>query len=96
MPSEALREFYTRRWSVQSQKVRLETKKELKQHFRRSPDYGDAVAFAVELARRLGAIAGSGQPTKVNTWAKELQQEYDEIIQDEMSFSYQGSTEHEF
>jgi hypothetical protein len=91
MPEEALREFYTRRWDIQSKKVRLETKKELKQHFRRSPDYGDAVGFCIELARRLGAIAGNRDLQKTNKWGIEDQQDYDAMVQDERAFCYSGS-----
>lgn len=91
MPEEALREFYVRRWDIQAKKVRLETKKELRKHFRRSPDYGDAVAFAVELARRLGAIAGNPVLSKVPAWGKDIQKDYDEMIQDENAFSYTAS-----
>jgi hypothetical protein len=91
MPDEALREFYARRWDIQNKKVRLETKKELKMHFRRSPDYADACAFCVELARRLGAIAGNQRLEKVNRWGKKDQEDYDAMIQDERSFCYSGS-----
>lgn len=80
MPDEALREFYTRRWQIQNHKVRLETKEELKKHFKRSPDYGDAVAFCVELARRLGAIAGNPELQKVSNWGVEDQSDYDELV----------------
>jgi hypothetical protein len=96
MPDEALREFYTRRWEIQSHKVRLETKKEMRKHFRRSPDYGDAVAFAVELARRLGAIAGNAELSKVNPWGKETQKEYDEMVLDEMAYAKGGSMDYEY
>lgn len=85
---EAIREFYTRRWDILNHKVRLETKKELKKHFRRSPDYGDAVAFCIELARRLGAIAGNPALNKVGDWGKEIQKDYDAMMQDDDSFSY--------
>ena len=91
MPEEALREFYTRRWDIQNHKVRLETKKELKNHFKRSPDYGDAASFCIELARRLGAIAGNRELSKVNSWGIKDQQEYDDMIQDDKAFCYSGT-----
>jgi hypothetical protein len=91
MPDEALREFYTRRWDIQNHKVRLETKKELKNHFRRSPDYGDVCGFCIELARRLGAIAGNKKREKVDPWGKKDQEEYDKMVCDEMAFTYSGS-----
>lgn len=95
-PDEALREFYTRRWDITNKRVRLETKKELSKHFRRSPDYGDAVAFAVELARRLGAIAGNPDRIKVNAWGKEWQKEYDEMVAGENTYQTQGAMEYQF
>jgi hypothetical protein len=90
VPDEALREFYARRWRIHDKKVRLETKAELRLHFRRSPDYGDAVSFCVELARRLGAIAGNKNREKVDPWGIKDQQDYDDLIQDERSFCYSG------
>jgi hypothetical protein len=96
MPPEAIREFYTRRWDIQAKKVRLETKKELSKHFRRSPDYGDAVAFCVELARRLGAIAGNPELSKVDPWGKELQEEYDLMVAGENTYSTSGGMEYDY
>jgi hypothetical protein len=93
-PDDALREFYTRRWDIQSHKVRLETKKELKKHFRRSPDYGDAVAFCVELARRLGAIAGNPALIKVDKWGKQTQADYDDMVAGEGTYATQGSMDY--
>jgi hypothetical protein len=93
-PDDALREFYTRRWDIQSHKVRLETKKELKKHFRRSPDYGDAVAFCVELARRLGAIAGNPALVKVDKWGKQTQADYDDMVAGEGTYATQGSMDY--
>jgi hypothetical protein len=93
-PDDALREFYTRRWDIQSHKVRLETKKELKKHFRRSPDYGDAVAFCVELARRLGAIAGNPALVKVDQWGKKTQADYDDMVAGEGTYATQGSMDY--
>ena len=92
MPEEALREFYTRRWEIQNHKVRLETKKELKKHFKRSPDYGDAVAFCIELARRLGAIAGNPELQKVNNWGIEDQADYDEMVTGESTYTSTAMT----
>jgi hypothetical protein len=95
-PAEALREFYTRRWDITNKRVRLETKKELSKHFRRSPDYGDAVAFAIELSRRLGAVAGNPDLIKVNNWGKDTQKEYDEMTAGENTFQTQGSMDYTF
>jgi hypothetical protein len=96
VPDDALREFYTRRWDIQSHKVRLETKKELKKHFRRSPDYGDAVAFCVELARRLGAIAGNPALIKVDEWGKQTQADYDDMVAGEGTYATQGSMDYAY
>lgn len=96
MPDEALREFYTRRWEIQNHKVRLETKKELRKHFKRSPDYGDAIAFCIELARRLGAIAGNPELVKVDNWGIEDQKEYDEAVAGENTYQTIGTMDYEF
>jgi hypothetical protein len=68
----------------------------MRKHFRRSPDYGDAVAFAIELARRLGATAGNAELTKVDPWGKEIQKEYDELVLDEMAYTKSGSMDYQF
>jgi len=95
-PDDALREFYVRRWDIQNHKVRLETKKEMKSHFRRSPDYGDAVSFCVELARRMGAVAGNPALIKVKKWGKKDQEEYDLVVAGEDSFATQGSMDYDY
>ena len=91
MPPEAIKEFCARRWEMRSKKIRVETKSEMRKHYPRSPDYADSVSFAVELARRLGAVAGTelkNQPQ--NDWM-EWQREYDDMIADENSFMYPSS-----
>ena len=63
----------------------------MRKQYPRSPDYADSVSFAVELARRLGAVAGTelkNQPQ--NNWM-EWQREYDDMIADENSFMYPSS-----
>jgi hypothetical protein len=88
MPAEAVKELCVRKWSIANKKVRVETKDELREHYTKSPDYGDAVAFCVELARRLGAIAGNIISGQSSNWAKELQEEYDTMVVSEESFLY--------
>jgi hypothetical protein len=95
-PDSALKEFYTRRWEIMNHRVRLETKKELRKHFRHSPDYGDAIAFCVELARRLGAIAGNPDLIKVGRWGIDTQQRYDEMVAGEECYTTQGSMDYKF
>jgi hypothetical protein len=88
MPAEAVKELCVRKWSIANKKVRVETKDELREHYTKSPDYGDAVGFCVELARRLGAIAGDIIRGQSSNWAKELQEEYDTMVVSEESFLY--------
>jgi hypothetical protein len=88
MSSEAVREFCTRRWANRNKKVRVETKDEMREHYPRSPDFGDAVAFCVELARRLGAVAGVEVKHEGRQDWKDAQREYDKIVVDEDSFLY--------
>ena len=95
MPDEAIREYYARRWQIQNRKVRLETKEEFKKHFKRSPDYGDAVAFCVELARRHGAIAGNKDLEKVDPWGIDDQKAYDEMMT-ENTYQTSGIMEYEY
>jgi hypothetical protein len=91
MPAEAVKELCARKWEVRNKFIRVETKHELRKHFNRSPDYGDACAFAVELARRLGAYAGTElKPGPDQTTPfKEWQQEYDMMVQDENLHSFE-------
>jgi hypothetical protein len=88
MPAEAVKELCARKWEVRNKLIRVETKHELRKHFNRSPDYGDACAFAVELARRLGAFAGTelkAGPDQVTPF-KAMQEEYDNMVLDEAHF----------
>lgn len=88
MPAEAVRELCVRKWEISNKRVRVETKAELKEHYSRSPDYGDAVAFCVELARRLGAVAGNVLHGTSRNYLKDAQREYDDMCVDENSYSY--------
>ena len=78
MPAEAVRELCVRKWEIASKRVRVETKIELRTHYSRSPDYGDAVAFCVELARRMGAVAGNVPRGTTRNHLKDAQREYDD------------------
>jgi hypothetical protein len=94
MPEQAVRELCVRKWEIANKKVRVETKDELRTHYNKSPDYGDAVAFCVELARRLGAIAGHIMRGEDSDWLKEAQAEYDSMIADDNSFAYANAETH--
>lgn len=82
MPQEAIKEFCARRWEMCSKKIRVETKAEMRKHYPRSPDYADSVSFAVELARRLGAVTGTELKNQPESSWMEWQLEYDEKIAD--------------
>ena len=45
--------------TVKDKKIRIETKKEMKERLGYSPDEGDAFVMLVELLRRKGGVAGS-------------------------------------
>jgi hypothetical protein len=51
---------------------------------------GDAVAFAVELARRLGAVAGTEIRGEQRIDFREMQRAYDDMINDEHAYSYRS------
>jgi hypothetical protein len=60
----------------------------MRKHFVRSPDYADSCCFAVELARRLGATAGTILHNQAESSFAQIQAEYDDIILDPGAFSY--------
>jgi hypothetical protein len=89
MPQEAIKELCARKWEMRNKYIRVETKHELRKHFNKSPDYGDAVAFCIELARRLGAYAGTELRGEEQVHFKEFQREYDELVLDDNRYSPQ-------
>lgn len=91
MPGEAIKEFCARRWANRNKKVRVETKEEMRDHYPRSPDFADAVAFSVELARRLGAVAGVEIKHEGRKDWKEAQAAYDDVVSNDDSFLYQNA-----
>jgi hypothetical protein len=91
MPAHAITEFCARRWEMRNKRVRVETKTEMRKHFVRSPDYADACCFAVELARRLGAVAGTELRNQPQSSWMEMQREYDEMIADENAYLHSSA-----
>jgi hypothetical protein len=65
---------------MRNKKVRLETKAEMRKHYPRSPDYVDSVSFAVELAGRLGATAGTELKNQPESDWRAWQDEYSDIV----------------
>jgi hypothetical protein len=66
----------------------------MRKHYPRSPDYADSVSFAVELARRLGATAGTelkNQPE--NDW-RSWQDEYSEMVASDDTYTTQGTMDY--
>jgi len=60
MSTEASQQFSSR-LIVSNTPLKLETKKEMKNHFGRSPDHADSIAVAIDFIRmRLGLLAGGG------------------------------------
>jgi len=58
---EAIIEFCSREYTIKKPKICLDTKEECKKKIGRSPDHADAISVLVELARTLGAVAGTYQ-----------------------------------
>lgn len=58
---EAAIQFCSREYTIKKPKIVLDTKPECKAKIGRSPDHADAICVLVELARSLGAIAGTYQ-----------------------------------
>jgi hypothetical protein len=73
---------------MRNKKVRVETKPEMRKHYPRSPDYADSVAFAVELARRLGAVAGTVLHNQTESSFSQMQREYDDLVLDESTYMH--------
>jgi len=94
MPSEAIKEFCARKWEMRNKKIRVETKSEMRKHYPRSPDYADSVAFAIELARRLGATAGTELKGESQTDWRSWQEEYSEMVAGDDTYTTQGTMDY--
>ena len=96
MPSEAIKEFCARKWEMRNKKIRVETKSEMRKHYPRSPDYADSVAFAVELARRLGAVAGTELKGEAQSDWRQWQDEYSEMVAGDDTYTTQGTMDYQW
>jgi hypothetical protein len=94
MPPEAIKEFCARKWEMRNKKVRVETKVEMRKHYPRSPDYADSVSFAVELARRLGATAGTEIKGEAQSDWRQWQDEYSEMVAGDDTYTTQGTMDY--
>jgi hypothetical protein len=94
MPAEAIKEFCARRWEMRNKKIRVETKVDMRKHYPRSPDYADSVAFAVELARRLGATAGTELKGEAQSDWRQWQEEYSDMVAGDDTYSTQGTMDY--
>ena len=77
---QAAIEFCSREYTIKNKKICLDTKEECKKKIGRSPDHADAISVLVELARTLGAVAGTYQKQS-DRWeveAKKYDEFYDE------------------
>jgi hypothetical protein len=70
--SEAIIQFCSREYTIRNRKISLDTKDECKKKIGRSPDMADAVAILADLARNLGAVAGTYTKTS-DRWEKAAQ-----------------------
>ncbi|HKQ85566.1 MAG TPA: hypothetical protein VJS43_02225 [Candidatus Acidoferrales bacterium] len=96
MPPEAIKEFTSRRWEMRNKKIRVETKPEMRKHYPRSPDFADACSFAVELARRLGATAGTELKNQPESDWMTAQQEYDDVIAGDNTYMTSGTMDYQW
>lgn len=85
LPEDIMEEFCMREWDrTKNNKIRLETKEQMKERVTRSPDLGDFLAIACEGARRRGFRIARIGPDKgkapeanadwLDKWSKERQQ----------------------
>lgn len=87
-------ELTSRQYTDEKRKIKLDTKADCKKKIGRSPDYGDSVALAVELARRLGASAGTAGPTNSSRDWLAKAKEYASIYDSDESSEYKGDSEY--
>jgi len=82
MHHEAVIEFCSRMFDDEKRMTIVERKVDMKARTGKSPDFADAIALVVEMARRLGGYA-SATPHKrgLNSW-DQMVQEYDSIYHD--------------
>ena len=66
----------------------------MRKHYPRSPDYEDAVAFAIELARRLGATAGTELKGEHQTDWRSWQDEYSEMVAGDDTYLTTGTMDY--
>lgn len=64
LDDDTAQELCSRLYDLKSNKISVETKKEMKVRFGRSPDLADAFVVMVELVRRKGGIPGGKADTK--------------------------------
>ena len=62
LPDIIMEELCMREWTRKGELIVLETKDDMKDRVRRSPDYGDFLATATEGARRKGFLIGKLGP----------------------------------
>lgn len=77
IPEDVLDELYMREWDrVKENKIRVETKSEMRERFGRSCDLGDWLAIAVEGARRKGfqidKLSNEPEDSEGNEWLRRL------------------------
>jgi len=94
MPTEAIKEFCARKWEMRNKKIWVETKSEMRKHYPRGPDYADSVAFGVELARRLGATAGTELKGEAQSDWRQWQEEYSEMVAGDDTYTTQGTMDY--
>lgn len=78
LPEDVMEELCMREWDkVKEDKIRIETKKDMKERVGRSPDLGDWLAIAIEGARRRGfqiaKLANEEESAKSTAWLLDLE-----------------------
>jgi len=96
-PTGAIAAFCMRQYVVKNRKIYLETKKEFKKRFGRSPDEADAIAVLVEVAMQNGLSISSAAPEEPSKKEKELDDTASEVdySPEEMASDYGYESEYE-
>ncbi len=88
LPEDVMNELCMRQWErVRDDKIEAESKIEMKERTRKSPDLGDWAAIILEGARRKGfqiSKLGNAMPETPDDWGAKQYGELDSIFQDEM------------
>lgn len=93
MDAETIIEFCMRTWELKGKKMAVQTKKEMKEAYGRSPDMADAAVVIIEVASRLGMFQVTGEAAKKAAEEAPEQEAYS-VYEDEIGDEYEEFEEH--